>query len=179
VSEEGELLVSGPNIFQGYWRKPEETAQAVRDGWFHTGDQVEYEQGGNIRIVGRIKNLIKPESGHYIAPEPVEEKLMTACPQVQQCMLVGHGRAHVAILVTGTPPKDAVERGIEAVNAELPFYKRLRGVVWADEAFTIENGLLTANQKLKRGVIERRFASLIDAYYAEAAKSGKGKPEKA
>jgi long-chain acyl-CoA synthetase len=180
VSEEGELLVSGPNIFQGYWRRPEETAQAVQDGWFHTGDQVEYEQGGNIRIVGRIKNLIKPESGHYIAPEPVEEKLMTACPQVQQCMLVGHGRAHVAILVTGTPPKDAVEQGIEAVNAELPFYKRIRGVVWADEAFTIENGLLTANQKLKRGVIERRFAKLVDAYYAEAAKNPKkDKDEKA
>jgi long-chain acyl-CoA synthetase len=180
VSEEGELLVSGPNIFQGYWRRPEETAQAVQGGWFHTGDQVEYEQGGNIRIVGRIKNLIKPESGHYIAPEPVEEKLMTACPQVQQCMLVGHGRAHVAILVTGTPPKDAVEQGIEAVNAELPFYKRIRGVVWADEAFTIENGLLTANQKLKRGVIERRFAKLVDAYYAEAAKNPKkDKDEKA
>lgn len=173
VSEEGELLVKGPNIFQGYWRKPEETAEAIRDGWFHTGDQVEYEQGGNIRIVGRIKNLIKPESGHYIAPEPLEEKLMTACPQVQQCMLVGHGRAHVAILVTGTPPKDAVETGIEAVNAELPFYKRIRGVVWADEPFTIENGLLTANQKLKRRMIEQRFAKLIDAYYSNAAKNPK------
>jgi long-chain acyl-CoA synthetase len=173
VSEEGELLVEGPNVFQGYWRKPEETAQAIREGWFHTGDQVEYAEGGNIKIVGRIKNLIKPESGHYIAPEPVEEKLMTACPQVQQCMLVGHGRAHVAMLVTGSPPKDAVERAIEAVNAELPFYKRIRGVVWADEAFTIENGLLTANQKLKRRAIEQRFAGPIDAYYAEAAKSPK------
>ena len=103
---------------------------------------------------------------------------MTACPQVQQCMLVGHGRAHVAILVTGEPPRDAVEQGIEAVNAELPFYKRIRGVVWADEKLTIENGLLTANQKLKRRVIEQRFAGLIDAYYSEAAKSGKGKPDK-
>lgn len=170
VSEEGELLVKGPNIFQGYWHKPEETAQAIREGWFHTGDQVEYEEGGNIKIVGRIKNLIKPESGHYIAPEPVEEKLMTACPQLQQCMLVGHGRAHVAILVTGSPPREAVEHGIEAVNADLPFYKRIRGVVWADEAFTIENGLLTANQKLKRRVIEQRFEHLISAYYSDAAK---------
>lgn len=170
VSEEGELLVKGPNIFQGYWHKPEETAQAIRDGWFHTGDQVEYEEGGNLKIVGRIKNLIKPESGHYIAPEPVEEKLMTACPQVTQCMLVGHGRAHVAVLVTGKPPAEAVEQGIEAVNADLPFYKRIRGVVWADEAFTIENGLLTANQKLKRRAIEQRFARLIDQYYSDAAK---------
>jgi long-chain acyl-CoA synthetase len=179
VSEEGELLVKGPNIFGGYWQKPEETAQAIRDGWFHTGDQVEYAEGGNIKIVGRIKNLIKPESGHYIAPEPVEEKLMTACPQVQQCMLVGHGRAHVAILVTGSPPPEAVQQGIEAVNADLPFYKRIRGVVWADEAFTIENGLLTANQKLKRRVIEQRFERLIDQYYADAAKSAKDKDKAA
>jgi long-chain acyl-CoA synthetase len=177
VSEEGELLVQGPNVFQGYWRKPEETAQAIRDGWFHTGDQVEYEPGGNLKIVGRIKNLIKPESGHYIAPEPIEEKLMTACPQVTQCMLVGHGRAHVAVLVTGTPPKDAVEQAIEAVNAELPFYKRIRGVVWADEAFTIENGLLTANQKLKRRAIEQRFEAQIAAYYSDAAKAAMNKAE--
>jgi long-chain acyl-CoA synthetase len=169
VSEEGELLVKGPNIFQGYWRKPEETAQAIEDGWFHTGDQVEYEPGGNLRIVGRIKNLIIPESGHNIAPEPIEEKLMAACPQAQQCMLVGHGRAHVAMIVTGSPPRDAVARAIEAVNADLPFYKRIRGVVWADEAFTVDNGLLTANQKLRRRMIEQRFAAQIDAYYANAA----------
>jgi long-chain acyl-CoA synthetase len=179
VSEEGELLVKGPNIFQGYWRRPEETAQAIRDGWFHTGDQVEYAEGGNLKIVGRIKNLIKPESGHYIAPEPIEEKLVTACPQLQQCMLVGHGRAHVAVLVTGTPPQPALDQALEAVNAELPFYKRIRGVVQADEAFTIDNGLLTANQKLKRRAIEQRFASQIDAYYANAAKAAKGRDEKA
>jgi long-chain acyl-CoA synthetase len=182
VSDEGELLVQGPNVFQGYWRKPEETAQAIRDGWFHTGDQVEYQQGGNLKIVGRIKNLIKPESGHYIAPEPIEEKLMTACPLVTQCMLVGHGRAHVAVLVTGTPPRDAVAQALEAVNADLPFYKRIRGVVWADEAFTIENGLLTANQKLKRRAIEQRFEAQIAAYYVDAAKAarddkGKGRAE--
>lgn len=173
VSEEGELLVKGPNIFQGYWRKPEETAQAIRDGWFHTGDQVEYAEGGNLKIVGRIKNLIKPESGHYIAPEPIEEKLMTACPQVQQCMLVGHGRAHVAVLVPGNPPQEALDQAIEAVNADLPFYKRIRGVVRADEAFTIENGLLTANQKLKRRAIEQRFEPQIDAYFSDAAKNPK------
>ena len=183
VSEEGELLVKGPNIFQGYWRKPEETAEAIEDGWFHTGDQVEYEgtsASPNLRIVGRIKNLIIPESGHNISPEPIEEKFMAACPQAEQCMLVGHGRAHVAIIVTGTPPQEAVDRALEAVNAELPFYKRIRAALRADETFTVDNGLLTANQKLRRRVIEQHFADQIDALYAETAKTladakGKGK----
>ncbi len=185
VSEEGELLVKGPNIFQGYWRKPEETAQTIRDGWFHTGDQVEYEAGGNpraiLKIVGRIKNLIIPESGHNIAPEPIEEKFMAACPQAQQCMLVGHGRAHVAIIVTGKPPQEAIDRAIEAVNADLPFYKRIRGSLRAEEPFTIESGLLTANQKLRRRVIEQHFEREVDELYREVAKTAKdkGKPEKA
>ncbi len=174
VSEEGELLVKGPNIFSGYWRKPEETAEAIRDGWFHTGDQVEIE-GANLRIVGRIKNLIIPESGHNISPEPIEEKFMAACPPAEQCMLIGHGRAHVAIIVTGKPPQEAIDRAVEAVNAELPFYKRIRAVLRADETFTIENGLLTANQKLRRRVIEAHFEKQIDAIYVEAAKAAKTK----
>lgn len=172
VSEEGELLVKGPNIFGGYWRKPEETAEAIRDGWFHTGDQVEIE-GENLKIVGRIKNLIIPESGHNISPEPIEEKFMAACPPAEQCMLIGHGRAHVAIIVTGKPPQDAIDRAVEAVNADLPFYKRIRAVLRADETFTIENGLLTANQKLRRRVIEAHFEPQIDAIYAAAALAAK------
>ncbi|MEX1362132.1 MAG: AMP-binding protein, partial [Nannocystaceae bacterium] len=171
VSEEGELLVKGPHIFAGYWRKPEETERAIVDGWFHTGDQVEYEQGGNLRIIGRIKNLIIPESGHNISPEPIEEKFMAACPAAEQCVLIGHGRAHVAIIVTGQPPQEAVDAAMEAVNAGLPFYKRIRAALRPAETFTIENGLLTANQKLRRRVIEEHFAEQIDALYAQTAKA--------
>lgn len=176
VSEEGELLVKGPNIFAGYWRKPEETERAIVDGWFHTGDQVEYEPGGNIRIVGRIKNLIIPESGHNISPEPIEEKFMAQCPAAEQCMLIGHGRAHVAIIVTGQPPQADVDRAMARVNEDLPHYKRIRAALRPDEAFTIENGLLTANQKLRRRVIEAHFEAQIDQLYAGSAKT-KTKPK--
>jgi len=168
VSEDDELLVKGPHIFSGYWRKPEETERAIRDGWFHTGDQVEYEEGGNLKIIGRVKNLIIPESGHNISPEPIEEKFMSACPLAEQCMLIGHGRAHVAIIVTGEPPQAAVDSAMKAANENLPHYKRIRGALRAKELFTIENGLLTANQKLRRRVIEEHFAKGIDALYAEA-----------
>jgi len=170
VSEEGELLVKGPHIFAGYWRKPEETERTVVDGWFHTGDQVEYEPGGNLRIVGRIKNLIIPESGHNISPEPIEEKFMAACPAAEQCMLVGHGRAHVAVVVTGRPPQADVDAAVLKVNADLPHYKRIRASLLADEPFSVDNGLLTANQKLRRRVIEEHFEAQIDRIYAQAAK---------
>lgn len=172
-SDEGELLVRGPNIFKGYWEMPEETTAVIRDGWFHTGDQVDIERG-NIKIIGRIKNLIIPESGHNIAPEPLEEKFLGACPEATQCMMVGHARPFVAVLVPGRPSEAAVERAIEQVNADLPAYRKIRRAIFVDEMFTPDNGLLTANQKLRRAVIERHFAAQIDAAY-EAAKADRQK----
>ena len=88
------FVVRGPNIFPGYWNRPEETARALRDGWFHTGDQGEVDAGGNWRIIGRIKNLIILGSGHNVAPEPIEEKpWCSICPVAQQVVLVGNGEA--------------------------------------------------------------------------------------
>ena len=75
LGEGGEILVRGPNIFPGYWNRPEETAKALASGWFHTGDQGERTPAGNWRIIGRLKNLLILSSGHNIAPEPLEEKL--------------------------------------------------------------------------------------------------------
>ncbi len=173
TSDEGELLVRGPNIFAGYWEMAQETADVIRDGWFHTGDQVEIERG-NIKIVGRIKNLIVPESGHNIAPEPLEEKFLAACPEATQCMIVGHARPFVAVLVPGRPPKSAIDRAIEQVNSDLPAYRKIRRAIVVDELFTPDNGLLTANQKLRRAVIERHFGSQIDAAY-DAAKLERAK----
>jgi long-chain acyl-CoA synthetase len=178
VSDEGELLVRGPNIFAGYWQKPDETTKSIRDGWFHTGDQVDVDSRGNIKIIGRIKNLIIPESGHNIAPEPLEEKFLAACPAVTQCMVVGHARPFVSILLPGKPDGAAVERALEQINAELPAYRRIRRPIFVEETFTVDNGLLTANQKLRRAVIERHFEKAIDASYAAAkAERQKGSVE--
>jgi long-chain acyl-CoA synthetase len=168
LGEGDELLVRGPNIFEGYWRMPEETAASMSDGWFRTGDQVEIEDG-NIRIVGRIKNLIIPESGHNISPEPIEEKFMEYCPDAEQCMLVGHGKPSIGILVTGEPDSAAVDAAIERVNGEVPHYRRIRNFHLTDESFTVENGLLTANQKLRRRVIEAHLKVAIDALYSQAS----------
>ena len=92
LGENDEIIVRGPNIFPGYWNRPQETAKALRDGWFHTGDQGEVDGAGNWRIIGRIKNLIILGSGHNIAPEPIEEELLKNLPGAQQAVLVGNGR---------------------------------------------------------------------------------------
>ena len=109
LGESGEILVRGPNIFPGYWNRPEETAKALANGWFHTGDQGERTPGGNWRIIGRVKNLLILSSGHNIAPEPLEEKLARSIPAAQQVVVFGHGRSFLSALVTGEVKKDKAE----------------------------------------------------------------------
>lgn len=166
ISDEGELLVRGPGIFAGYWGREQATAEAIRDGWFHTGDQGDLDATGNVRIIGRVKNILVPESGHNIAPEPIEEKFLAACPQAEQCMLVGHARPFLGIIVPGDVPKEAIDAALEVVNASVPHYKKVRAFIRVAEPFTIENGLLTANQKLRRRAVEQRYRAEIDRAYA-------------
>ena len=166
LGENQEVIVRGPNIFPGYWNRPEETAKVLRDGWFHTGDQGEVNAAGNWKIVGRIKNLIILNSGHNIAPEPIEDEILERLPGGQQVVLAGNGRSYLSALVAGGVGPDEVKVAIDAVNAGLPHYKQVRGFRIILEAFTIENGLLTANGKLKRDAITQRFASQIEEMYA-------------
>ncbi len=90
LGENEEILVRGPNIFSGYWQRPQETEKVLRDGWFHTGDQGEVDAAGNWKIVGRIKNLIILGSGHNIAPEPIEDKVLEQLPGASQVVVVGN-----------------------------------------------------------------------------------------
>lgn len=165
IGEEGELLVRGPGVFRGYWNRPQATAEAIRDGWFHTGDQCELDNTGNLKIIGRVKNILVPESGHNIAPEPIEQKFLDHCPAVAQCMLVGHARPHLILLVPGEAPDADIQAAIELVNADVPHYRKIKRHLRVDEAFTIENALLTANQKLRRKAVEARFKIEIDRAY--------------
>jgi long-chain acyl-CoA synthetase len=171
VGENNEILVRGPNIFPGYWRRPEQTAAVLRDGWFHTGDQGDVDASGNWRITGRLKNLIILNSGHNIAPEPIEEELFHAVPGAQHVMLVGNGRSFLAAIITGTAAGDEIESQLERVNAPQPHYRKIRRYHVAQEMFTIENGLLTANGKLRRDTIAARFAAEIEQMYARPEES--------
>jgi long-chain acyl-CoA synthetase len=166
IAENEEIVVRGPNIFPGYWDRPEETGKVLRDGWFHTGDQGEVDQNGNWKIVGRIKNLIILGSGHNIAPEPIEDRILRELPDAVQVVLVGNGRGYLAALITGKVSGEKTQAALDLVNPELPHYKQVRAFLVVEEAFTIESGLLTANGKLKRDLIAGRFRQDIDAMYA-------------
>jgi long-chain acyl-CoA synthetase len=171
LGENSEIIVRGPNIFPGYWGRPEQTAAVLRDGWFHTGDQGDVDVHGNWRITGRIKNLIILNSGHNIAPEPIEEKLSRAIPGAQHVMLVGNGRSFLAAIITGANGDVDVESRIGQLNEGMPHYRKIRRFHVSKELFTIENGLLTANGKLRRDTIAARFAAEIERMYAKPEQS--------
>lgn len=165
LGENDEILVRGPNIFPGYWNRPAETEAVFADGWFRTGDLGEVDAIGNWAITGRIKNLIIPASAHNIAPEPIEGMIRKALPAANQVMLVGNERSFLAAIITGDASREEVTAALAKVNSGLPHYKRVRGFHISAEAFTIENGLLTANGKFKRAGIAERFREEIEMIY--------------
>jgi len=166
LGDQDEILVRGPNLFAGYWNRAEATANAMRDGWFHTGDQGEVNEAGNWRIIGRLKNLIVLSSGHNVAPEPIEEMILHLLADAQQVVLVGHGKPFVAAIVTGNVTREEVNEALEIANPQWPHYKRVRSFLIHAEPFSVENGLLTANGKLRREAINARFQTQIEEMYS-------------
>jgi len=166
LGENHEILVRGPNVFPGYWNRPETTAKVLMDGWFCTGDQGEADEKGNWKIIGRLKDLIIPSSGHNISPEPIEQMVLSALPEAEHVMAVGNGRKFLSVIVTGNLSPAQIESALKNVNQGLPHYKQIRRFVRSPEPFTVESGLLTANRKLKRALIEAHFRSEIEALYA-------------
>jgi len=165
LGDNDEIVVRGPNIFSGYWNRPDQTAEALRDGWFHTGDQGEVNGTGTWRIAGRIKNLIVLGSGHKISPEPIENAIAKLLPEAQQVVVVGNGRGYLSALLTGSVAAEKVQAALDVVNPEMPHYKQVRAFRVVPEGFSIENGSLTVNGKLKRDVIALRMKNEIDEIY--------------
>ncbi|MGA9882182.1 MAG: AMP-binding protein, partial [Candidatus Acidiferrales bacterium] len=136
VGANDEILVRGPNVFPGYWQRPAETAKALAGGWFHTGDQGEVDATGNWRITGRLKNLIVLNSGHNVAPEPLEHALVARIPDAQQVVLVGNQRSFLSALVavpgangangSGASNTAQIQSALDAINTDLPHYKQIR-----------------------------------------------------
>lgn len=165
LAENGEIVVRGPNVFPGYWNRPQQTAEVLHGGLFHTGDQGELDATGTWKIVGRIKNLIVLGSGHKIAPETIEDEIAKHLPDAQQIVIVGNGRGYLSTIVTGPVSRDQVQGALDAVNPQLPHYKQVRAFVVHAEPFSIDNGMLTANGKLKRDLIVARMKNEIDDMY--------------
>jgi long-chain acyl-CoA synthetase len=165
LGENDEIIVRGPNVFPGYWNHPQQTAEVLRDGWFHTGDQGEIDATRTWRIVGRIKNLIILGSGHKLAPETIEDEIARHLPGAQQVVVVGNGRGYLSVIVTGAVTGEQVQSALDAVNLHLPHYKQVRAFCVRPEPFSIENGMITANGKLKRDLISARMKDEIEDMY--------------
>ncbi len=165
LADNDEIVVRGPNVFPGYWDRPQQTAEVLRDGWFHSGDQGEKDASGTWKIVGRLKNLIVLGSGHKIAPETIEEEVAHHLPGAQQVVVIGNGRGYLSAIVTGPVTSDQVQAALDAVNPDLPHYKQIRAFRLRAEPFSIENGMLTANGKLKRDLIAARMNNEIEDMY--------------
>ncbi len=201
IGDQNEILVKGPTVMRGYYNKPEETAQAIdADGWFHTGDCGELTEKGHLIMTERLKDLYKTSNGKYIAPQQLET-LLAQDKYMAQVAVIGDGRKYVSALIVpdfdelsmwATKHKvkfknneelvndpqvhDMIEKLINEYQKNLAGYEQIKRFVLLPRPFSMENGELTNTLKIKRAIINKRYAKLIDAMYA-ADYRPKGKKE--
>lgn len=168
LAADGELLVRGECVMKGYWEDEKSTQGTIIDGWLHTGDLAEIDSDGYIEIVGRKKDLIVTSGGDNIAPAKLEAALC-AYPEIEQAVVFGDGRPWLGAIIIPSPeesPSDSViETRVREVNQQLNNYERIRKYVIQPEVCTIENGLLTPTQKVKRDkVLAMNHERISDLY---------------
>jgi long-chain acyl-CoA synthetase len=193
IATDGELLVKGPSVTQGYWKMPQETAAAFEDGWFKTGDIARIDQDGFIFITDRKKDLIKTSGGKFIAPQPIENQLKSNV-LVAHAAVIGDKRKYPSVLIAPNFPlledwarqnavgstsrqdlihKDKVRAMYEGIvadlNSRLAQFERLKRIILVPDEFGIATGELTPSLKLKRRLVEQKYAREIDEMYAHAA----------
>ncbi len=161
IAEDGEILVRGDLLMLGYWGRPDDTQAAIRDGWLHTGDIGEQDPDGYLRITDRKKDIIVLSGGENVSPARIEGMLM-AEPEIAQAVIAGEGRSGLSALVVPADGYDAiaVALAVTRVNLLLSITERIRkhAVV---EPFTLENGLLTPTQKIRRLLVLRAHADVV------------------
>lgn len=173
LSPGGEVLVKSPANMLGYFKEPELSAQAfTEDGYLQTGDLGELDEGGCLRISGRVKELFKTSKGKYVAPAPIENLLNTH-PGVEASCVLGSGqRAPCAVLNVSNGGADAakdLEALLTSVNQRLEAHERLQFLVVAHRPWSIAEGQLTPTLKIRRESIERDMAPKLDAWYRSGA----------
>ena len=176
IATDGEIMVRGENVMQGYWRNPDQTALVLSDGWLATGDVGHLDDKGRIVITDRKKDLIVNDKGDNVSPQRVEG-MLTLQPEILQAMVYGDRRPHLVALLVPDPEemrrfKDdeaemmkALSKAVDRVNAELSVIEKVRRFVLADEAFSVDNEQLTPSMKIRRHVIGKSYGERLDALY--------------
>ena len=193
IADDGEVLLHGEHLFKGYWNNEAATAEALADGWFHTGDIGTLDEDGYLAITGRKKEIIVTAGGKNVAPAVIEDRIR-AHALVAECMVVGDGRPFVGALVTideeflgrwaaehGKPAGSTAaslrdgrrtcwrrsRRAVDDGNAAVSKAESVRKFRILPSQFTEESGHLTPSLKLKRNVVAKDFADEIEAIYAK------------
>jgi long-chain acyl-CoA synthetase len=191
IAEDGEILVQGPSVFQGYWNKPEETRAAFVNGWFKTGDIGKLDEEGFLYVTDRKKDLLKTSGGKFIAPQPIEGALKHN-PMIAEAVVVGDKRKFPAVLIV---PNFAAlepwgrEHGVEfssreeliadarvqayyqeiveELNQGLAQFEKLKKVALLAEEFSPANGTMTPSLKIRRRAVEERCREQIEGMYSD------------
>ncbi len=190
IAHDGEILARGPNIMKGYWNNPEATKEMIdAEGWLHTGDIGVLDAEGFLHITDRKKHLFVSSGGKNIAPQPIEN-LFLASKYIEQFMLIGDRRMFLTALIVpdyealkeyadarsirytdnadlATHPEinELIEKDISTIQKDLANYERVRKFTLLEKQFSIEDGELTPTQKVRRKIIEERYANLIEGMY--------------
>lgn len=192
IAEDGEVLLKGDHIMDGYHNNPEATAEVLTaDGWFHTGDIGEMDERGFLKITDRKKDLFKTSGGKYVAPSVIESTFKGLCPYVSQFLVYGADRNFVSALVTLDPDAiqgwaaanglgdktyaeivtsdqahEMVQGYVDELNAGLNRWETIKKFSILDADLTVDSGALTPSLKLKRKVVTERYQDTLDAHYA-------------
>ena len=190
IADDGEILARGNNIMVGYYKKPELTAEVIKDGWFHTGDIGTWEEGRFLKITDRKKEMFKTSGGKYVAPQALENAMKESM-YVEQIMVIGAGKKFVSALVVPgfthvrkwlrdagkTIPeknedlvkipevKTLIRKELDLYNEHFSKVEQIKKFALLPNEWTIDNGELTPSLKIKRKVIEQKYASIIDDLY--------------
>jgi len=190
IANDGEILARGPNIMKGYWNNPLSTTETIdEEGWLHTGDIGHLDAEGFLYITDRKKHLFVSSGGKNIAPQPIEN-LFLSSKYIEQFMLIGDRRMFLTALIVPdfdvlkeyadshkirytdnagltTHPKinELIEKDIADIQKDLANYERVRKFTLLDRQFSIEDGELTPTQKVRRKIVEERYAHLIERMY--------------
>jgi long-chain acyl-CoA synthetase len=189
IAEDGEILVKGPNVFQGYHKNPEATAETIVDGWLHTGDIGEIDPEGFIKITGRKKDIIITAGGKNITPANLEAEIKQH-PLVSQCVVVGDRRPYLVALVTLDPEeaatyaqehnlsedptqlaenadvKASIEAHVDKINQNFARVEQVKKIAILPNDLSQESGELTPTLKVKRAVVAQKHEDAIEQLYA-------------
>ena len=176
IAADGEIMVRGEHVMHGYWNNPEESARVLQDGWLATGDVGHVDDKGRIVITDRKKDLIVNDKGDNVAPQRVEG-MLTLQPEILQAMVYGDRRPHLVALLVPDPEEmkrhrddpeamhRALSKAVDRVNAELSVIEKVRRFIVADEAFSVDNEMLTPSMKIRRHIIGKTYGEQLDALY--------------